>query len=139
MRARWPEFALRMDRPVRIASAVLLLVVVLGAIHSERESLAGYFVAVGIVMGLFCVISLALGYAVPRRLGLTEPEAIASSFEIGLHNSTLAITMAVTVLGSTQMAVPGAVYGILMFFIAAAFGVFFTRRGGVPRPQAAAE
>lgn len=40
---------------------------------------------------------------------------MASAFEVGVHNSTLAITVALTVLGSERLAVPAAVYGVVMF------------------------
>ena len=130
VRSRWPQFAARMDKPVRIASAVLLALVVIGAILGERENILDYIVQVGAITSLFCILSLGIGYAVPRLLGLSEPQAIASSFEIGIHNSTLAIAMAVTVLQSTEMAVPGALYGVIMFFIAAAFGFLFIRGRG---------
>ena len=130
VRGRAPEFAARMDRPVRVASAVLLLLVVIGAIVGERENILDYLAQVGLIATLFCALSLALGYTVPRLLGLGEPQAIASSFEIGIHNSTLAIAMAVTVLQSTEMAVPPAVYGIVMFFVATAFGFVFARGKG---------
>ncbi len=61
-----PAFAARADKPVRIASAVLLFLVVVGALLSERENLADYLLDVGVVAALFCVISLAVGFAVPR-------------------------------------------------------------------------
>jgi BASS family bile acid:Na+ symporter len=35
--------------------------------------------------------------------------------EIGVHNAVLAMTVAVSVLGSAEMAVPGLVYGVVMF------------------------
>ena len=127
VRSRAAEFAARMDRPVRIASVVLLVLIVGGAVYGERETLLDYLAQVGLIATLFCVISLSVGYAVPRMVGLGEAQAIASSFEIGIHNATLAIAMAVTVLQSTEMAVPPAIYGIVMFIVAAAFGVFFTR------------
>ena len=88
VRSRWPQFAARMDKPVRIASAVLLALVVIGAILGERENILDYIVQVGAITTLFCILSLGIGYAVPRLLGLSEPQAIASSFEIGIHNST---------------------------------------------------
>ncbi|WP_370893085.1 bile acid:sodium symporter family protein [Janibacter sp. GXQ6167] len=128
IRAKAPDFAARMDRPVRIASAILLLLVVLGAILGEKDNFGSYFAQVGLVSTLFCAISLTVGYIVPRLLGMTDREAIASGFEIGIHNSTLAIAMAVTVLGEAEMAVPPAVYGIVMFFVAAAFGMIVSRR-----------
>ncbi|KGN32628.1 bile acid:sodium symporter [Knoellia sinensis KCTC 19936] len=123
-----PTFAARMDRPVRIASAVLLFLVIIGAMIGEKDNIMGYLADVGFVAALFCVISLSVGYAVPRLLGVTEDQAIASGFEIGIHNSTLAIAMAITVLESTEMSIPPAVYGILMFPIAAAFGVVVRNR-----------
>ncbi|KGN42813.1 bile acid:sodium symporter family protein [Knoellia aerolata] len=123
VRRRSPDFAARMDRPVRIASALLLLLVVVGAMLGERDNIAGYLADVGLIAALFCVLSLTIGYAVPRLLGLARPQAIASGFEIGIHNSTLAIAMAITVLESTPMSIPPAVYGVIMFPIAAAFGL----------------
>jgi BASS family bile acid:Na+ symporter len=128
VRRRSPDFAARMDRPVRIASAVLLLLVVLGAMLGERDNIAGYLADVGLIAAVFCVLSLSIGYAVPRLLGLGEPQAVASGFEIGIHNSTLAIAMAITVLESTRVSIPPAVYGVIMFPIAAVFGIVVRRR-----------
>ena len=55
---------------------------------------------------------------------------MAAGFEVGIHNSTLAITIAISpaLLNSTEIAIPAAVYGIVMFFTAAAFGWLVTRR-----------
>lgn len=130
MVTRWrrPDFAARMDKPVRIASAVLLALVVVGAILAERDNLGGYLAQVGVITVLFCLLSLALGYAVPRLAGTDERGAIACGFEIGLHNSTLAIAVAVTVLDSPEMAIPPAVYGVVMFPLAAGFGMLMARR-----------
>ena len=89
----------------------------------ERDNIAGYLADVGLIAALFCVLSLSIGYAVPRLLGLGESQAVASGFEIGIHNSTLAIAMAITVLESTPMSIPPAVYGVIMFPIAAVFGL----------------
>ncbi|MEO7267628.1 MAG: bile acid:sodium symporter family protein [Knoellia sp.] len=129
VRRRSPEFANRMDRPVRTASAVMLLLVVVGAMYTEKENIATYLAEVGLIAAVFCLISLTVGYAVPRRLGLTEDQAVACGFEIGIHNSTLAIAMALTVIGNAQMSVPSAVYGVLMFPIAAVFGMVVRNRG----------
>ncbi|MEH3033475.1 MAG: bile acid:sodium symporter family protein [Aeromicrobium erythreum] len=122
-----PAFAERMDRPVRAASAVILLVLVLGILVGQREDAGDYLADVGLAASVFCVVSLVVGYVVPRLVGLSEGEAIASSFEIGVHNATLAIYVAVEVLDSTEMSVPGAVYGLVMFVIAALWGLLLTR------------
>lgn len=123
-----PGFADRMDRPVRIGSALMLVLVVLGTMLAERDNLLDYLIDVGPVTVLFCLVSLSVGYFVPRRLGVDARQSIACSMEIGIHNSTIAITIAISVLDSTEMAVPAAVYGVLMFPLAAIFGWLITRK-----------
>jgi len=131
MLVRWwkPEFATRMDRPVRITSIVILAVVILGSVISNREVLLANFAQLALITTLFCLVSLTIGYWVPRLLRVERSQAIASSFEIGIHNATLAIVVAQTVLGNVEMSLPGAVYGVLMFFIAGAFGFVIARTG----------
>jgi BASS family bile acid:Na+ symporter len=123
-----PSFADRMDGPVRVLSAVVLALVIVGTVLAEREDVAGYLREVGLVALAFCVISLLVGFLVPRALGVEHRQAVACSFEIGVHNSTLAIAIAISVLGSTELAVPAAVYGVLMFPVAALVGWAITRR-----------
>ncbi|RAO19493.1 bile acid:sodium symporter family protein [Micromonospora noduli] len=131
IRARLPHLAERLNRPVRILSVVVLVAVIAGAVLGERENIADYFVSVGLAVLAFNLLSLAIGYGVPRLAGVDRSAATAAGFEIGIHNSTLAITIALSpaLLNSTQMAIPGAVYGIVMFFTAAAFGYLVTRVG----------
>lgn len=138
VRASRPAFAERMDRPVRIGSAVILALLVLGILVDQRDDVADYLAEVGLVAALFCAISLVLGYVVPRALGVRDDQAIASSMEIGVHNGTLAIFVAVEVLDSTEVSVPAAVYSIVMFVLATVWGLVLTRslRRGVPEPAA---
>ncbi|MGV8880795.1 MAG: bile acid:sodium symporter family protein [Rhodoglobus sp.] len=117
-----PDFAARMDKPVRIASIVILAIVIAGSVISNLGPLLDNFAALAGVVVSFCLLSLSLGFLIPRLLKVSREQSIASSFEIGIHNATLAIVIAQTVLGNFEMSLPGAVYGVLMFFIAAAFG-----------------
>jgi bile acid:Na+ symporter, BASS family len=127
VRDRAPAFAARMDRPVRIGSAVVLALVIVGTIVAERENFLDYMGDVGLPALLFCLISLGAGFAVPRAFGVVRRQAVASAFEIGVHNGTLAIAVAISVLDSVELAVPAAVYSVLMFPVAAVFGWLLTR------------
>ncbi|MDN4172551.1 bile acid:sodium symporter family protein [Nocardioides sp. SOB77] len=127
VRARAESFALRMDRPVRTGSAVILAVLVLGILVDQRSNVGEYLADVGLAAALFCALSLVVGYVVPRAAGVREGQAIASSMEIGVHNATLAIFVAVEVLDSTPISVPAAVYSIFMFVFAALWGLVLTR------------
>ncbi|MFJ7058545.1 bile acid:sodium symporter family protein [Streptomyces microflavus] len=128
VRRRSADFAARADRPVRIFSIVVLVIVSVGALLGERENLADYMQQVGLVTGIFCLASLTLGYAGARLLRLDKRQAIASSMEVGIHNTTVALTIALSVLESTEVAIPSAVYSVLMYVLATAFGYLITRR-----------
>ena len=127
VRRRSPAFAAAADRPVRIFSITVLVIVAVGALLGERENLSDYLQQVGLVTGLFCLASLTLGYGCAKLLRLDEGQAIASSMEIGIHNTTVALTIALSVLDSTEVAIPSAVYSVLMYLLATAFGFAITR------------
>ena len=125
---RVPDFARRMDKPVRIGSAVILAVLVLGILLDQRENVGDYLADVGLITTLFCAISLVVGFYVPRAFGVTGPQAIASSMEVGVHNATLAIFVAVEVLDEVEISVPAAVYSLVMFLFAALWGTWVSRQ-----------
>ena len=129
-----PAFAAAMDRPVRIGSAVILAVLVLGILLDQRENVVDYLADVGLAAAVFCALSLVTGYVVPRAFGIVNEQAIASSMEIGVHNGTLAIVIAVEVLDSTEISVPAAVYSLIMFVFAALWGRYISVRTAPGRP-----
>lgn len=133
LRNQRPGIAERMGRPVKFGSLLVLVLVIFAAIYTERANVLDYIAAVGVVALLLNVISLALGYVVPKGFRLGERQSIACSMEIGIHNATLALTIALSpaLLDSSEMAIPVAVYGIVMFFPTAAFAYYLSRRGTV--------
>lgn len=122
VRARWADFAKAADKPVRIFSIVVLVIVTIGAIIGERENIVDYARQVGLVTALFCLISLASGYGVALLMRLDRAQAMATSMEVGIHNTTIALTIALSVLDNAMVAIPAAVYSIVMYVIAPAFG-----------------
>lgn len=137
VRHRAPDFAARMDRPVRIGSAVILAILVLGIMLDQRDNILDYLADVGLLAAIFCATSLVVGYVVPKAFGIVDSQAIASSFEIGVHNGTLAIFVAVEILDSVETSVPAAVYSVVMFILAALWGTFISRRVGAARESVA--
>lgn len=125
-----PGFAGVMQRPVKIASVLVLIGVIIAAVQENREIVLAGLIAVGPLTVLFGIISLGVGYTVPRLVGVSERQAIACSMEIGIHNSVLAITIALSpaLLGNPEMAIPAAVYGLLVYVPAALFATALARR-----------
>ena len=130
IRSKKESFAQRLERPVKGLSAGFLALVILAAVLKERANLVEYFQQVGLAALSFNLISLAVGYLLPQLLAVPRRQAIAVGMEIGVHNGTLAIAVATTVLGSTAIAIPAAIYSLIMFFTAAAFGWFLARNEG---------
>ncbi|EEY75826.1 sodium bile acid symporter family protein [Acinetobacter calcoaceticus RUH2202] len=122
-----PKFAERLNNPVRVFAIVFLLFVIALAIAKDYQKLLNYIGLVGGATLLFCICSLLIGYLVPRLFGINSFQAKACAFEIGIHNSTLALTIALTVMASSDAAMPAAVYSILMYVMATLFGTLLNR------------
>lgn len=126
-----PGFARAMDKPVRLASVVILTLVIAGAVASNFAVLKDDFIALAGIVVSFCILSLGIGFIVPRLFRINREQSIASAFEVGLHNATLAIVIAESVLAVPDMSLPAAVYGVLMFPMAAVFGLMISRKGAL--------
>lgn len=126
--SRKPGFAARMEKPTKIFSAVVLAVVTVLAIANEWKTITATFAEIGLPVLLFNLLSLLAGYYLSRAAGLDKPLATAISYEIGIHNSTLAIFIAVSVLGSFPLALPAAIYSVVMYITAPLFGWLLLRR-----------
>lgn len=122
-----PKLTEKLNKPLRIFAVIFLIAIIVLAIFAERQNIATYLTQVGLATALFCAFSLTIGYFVPRLLGISSTQARACAFEIGIHNSTLAMTIALTVMANTTIAMPAAVYSIFMYLFAAAFGFIITR------------
>lgn len=124
IRSRFEGFAARMEKPVKIISALFLLIIILLAVVKDWQTFVDYAPLVGGAALAFNLISLAVGYWVPRLMKLSLRQSIAIGMEIGIHNGTLAIALALSpmLLNNPTMSIPAAIYSIIMFFTAAAFG-----------------
>lgn len=132
LRNRFPGFAARMDKPVKIGSALFLLLVIVLAFVKDWQTVVDYAPQVGLAALVFNLVSLGVGYYVPRLLKLPLRQAVAIGMEIGIHNGTLAIALALSpmLLNNSTMAIPAAIYSLIMFFTAALFGWWVNRVHG---------
>ena len=108
-------FADRMARPVRIASGVVLTLVILGIILKEKDNFISYFEQAGIAALLLNVIGMFIGFYSAKWLGVGVRQATSISIESGIQNGTLAIAIAATMLNNEAYAITPAVYSLIMF------------------------
>jgi BASS family bile acid:Na+ symporter len=138
LRQYFPAFAQRMERPVKAASVLFLLAVVAIALVRDWSKVVDYAPVVGGAALCFNLVSLAVGYGVPRLFAIERRQAIAIGMEIGIHNAALAIALALSpfLLNNADMAIPAGIYSIIMFFTAAAFGWGVNRLHDTPSGSA---
>ena len=128
LRAWKPDLADACERPVRLLSSLVLAALIVLAMASEWELLLRYAPVVGAACVLFNVISLGAGFGLARAARLATPQATAIAFEIGIHNGTLAIFIAIEVLDRSSAAVVPALYAVSMYVTATLFTVWLLRR-----------
>jgi bile acid:Na+ symporter, BASS family len=120
------SFALKMEKPVRKASGIVIALVIIGIVIKEKENLIPYLKQAGLVALILNAATMLIGYYSARLFKIIGKRAISISIESGIQNGTLAIMIAVVLLGNSEYAITPAIYSLLMFFtggIAIYFGI----------------
>ena len=125
IRRRNPDFALRMERPSRLASTIIFIIILLAIIVQERERLMTYFVQLSGATLMLNLITMLLGFAAAKLFRLNLQQSLSITIESGIQNGTLAIVIAESILNQNQMALPAGVYSIIMFITGGALMAYF--------------
>lgn len=120
-------FADKMEKPVKIASASLLFLIIAGLMIKERANLGGYFQQAGMAAIALNIGTMALGYFTAKLFKLSAAQARSISIESGIQNGTLALTLIAAFLDNTAYGIAPAIYSILMFFTGGAI-IFLSLR-----------
>jgi bile acid:Na+ symporter, BASS family len=124
-----PQLAQKWDAPFRKISAIFFVIILLAAILKERENLIEYFAEAGPVALTLNLATLILGYFSGIIFGLDKKQSTTIAIESGIQNGTLGITIAATLLVNSTMAIPSAIYGLLMFGTAGILIFLGNRKG----------
>lgn len=113
---KWkPEFAISMEKTMRIASTVLFILVFLAIVIASKDKIISGMKAAGVVTLLLNVITMSLGYLTAKLFKLNKQSAISITIESGIQNGTLALVIAASVLNNPEMGIPIGAYSIWMF------------------------
>jgi BASS family bile acid:Na+ symporter len=120
-----PVGAARLEAGVKWLSLGFLGLIIAGLLVQERQNVVDFFVQVGLVTLTLNVVTMALGYAIGLAGRLPIPSRKAIAVEVGIQNGTLAIAVASapTLLNQPTLAIPAAIYSLLMFVTSAVFAV----------------
>lgn len=126
LRRRYPDRVEEVyDRARKLSLALFLLVVVAAVVSEAEEALENFGEVAGAALALN-VAAMSISFAVARLARLGDRQATAIAMELGIHNATLAITVAASI--DTSLAIPAAVYSMFMFVTAGAFARVMARR-----------
>jgi BASS family bile acid:Na+ symporter len=115
VRHRKPDLAQKLDRPVKLLSAIFLFLIIAAALAKEKDNLAEFFAIAGPASLLLNLLSMAIGYLSSRATGHATKQSLTIAIESGIQNGTLGIAIAATLLQNPTMSIPSAIYSILMF------------------------
>ena len=115
IRKKNEAFAVRMERPMRIASTVLFIIIFLLVMFANKDLIVQAMKEVGIATLLLNLLTMALGYLTAKVLGIKGKSQISITIESGIQNGTLAFVIATTILNNVEMGLPTGAYSIWMF------------------------
>lgn len=127
IKAKKETFAIAMEKPVRTASAVVFVLVLVGVIVSQKENIIPYAQEAGFIAFMLNILTMGLGIVIAKIMKLSTKQALTVSIESGIQNGTLAIAIATGLLLNTEYAIAPAIYSLIMF-VTGGFIIFYGSR-----------
>lgn len=125
IRCHAPYFAKRAEAVTGLIGLLLGFVIIGGILYQVSDRLSELFAAAGPFAIALNVIGVATGLLCRLIPGVSSRDAMTLAIELGIKNGTLGLMVTLSMLGSESMAMPSAVYGLLMFI----FGAFLVLYG----------
>ncbi|WP_435979141.1 bile acid:sodium symporter family protein [Psychrobacter sp. DM4] len=121
-RYKFTRFMERRSGILNGISSVFFVLIVFAVIATNLELLKSQLTSIGLELVLLIVILFVLSMLIARLFKLSWFDTKTVSIETSIQNSTTAITLAPIIMGTTvalpAIALPAAVYGVLMYIIA---------------------
>jgi BASS family bile acid:Na+ symporter len=131
IRHRFPSTARRLERHMsRLASGLLALIIALLLLR-EGDKLPGFLAQVGVAVLLLNLLAMLSGFLAGGLFRLPLNQRLCIAIEVGIQNGTLAIAITAGLLNNNEMAIPAAVYSLLMYLTGFA-AILYGRRSLAP-------
>lgn len=135
IRHKAPAFARRAEKLVGAFGVVVLVALIVGIGVSVYDRWVEILVSAGPAVLALVLCGIALGFLGSRLLGLSAPEAMTVTLSITIRNAAIGMVLAITVMQSPEIAVPPALFGLLMY--AAGFALVAYGRMTIEAPAEA--
>ena len=121
------NFISKFEKIAKNISIVLFILVLIGAILSERENIITYFAQAGLVTLILNLLMMTIAFYLSKYLISNKSQQRAITIECGLQNGTLAIVVANIFFDGGIYLIPAATYSLIMYITSLSF-IFYLRR-----------
>lgn len=128
IRYYFTSISLKTLNSARRISTILFVIVLIGAIIKEKDSIIEYYQQTGLATLSLNIIMLLIAWLLATIFGSGVKQKISISIECGLQNGTLAIAVATLLFGGGPTTIAAATYSVTMFVTAVVFVLFLRRR-----------
>jgi BASS family bile acid:Na+ symporter len=124
-----PALARRAQKPIKIASFLILLGFIVGALAANFRHFVDYIALVLLVVFVHNLLALCTGYGLSTVFGLPERDRRAITFETGIQNSGLGLILVFNFFdGLGGMAIVTAWWGIWHIVSGTTLAAYWSRR-----------
>lgn len=131
IRWRFPNTARRLEKQMSRLAAGLLAVIIALLLIKEGSKLPGFLMQVGSGVVLLNLGAMLAGFTAGKLFRLPLPQQLCIAIEVGIQNGTLAIAITAGLLNNAEMAIPAAVYSLLMYITGFAAILYGRRQIGL--------
>ncbi|NEQ97012.1 MAG: bile acid:sodium symporter family protein [Cyanothece sp. SIO2G6] len=133
-RHQFPDTARRLEKQMSRLAVGLLALIIMLLLIKEGSKLPGFLVQVGLGVVLLNLLATLSGFLAAQLFRLPLAQRICIAIEVGIQNGTLAIAVTAGLLNNPDMAIPAAVYSLLMYFTS--LGAILSSRQAISRASA---
>lgn len=128
---RWAQ---RLQPKISAFGAIFLALLIVIILIQQGDSLPGQISSAGPSTLILNVVMMTVGWLLAFWFQVNDSQRASITVEVGIQNSTLAILIATTVLHDGAMAVPAAMYSLVMYITGG--GYIIWRRWNAKRAPA---
>ncbi len=124
-----PAFAQRLHRVLKVTSLIALCAFIVGAVHKNQAAFFSHFILIFSIVLLHNAVALFLGFMAGKLARLQSADIKATTIEVGMQNSSLAIAIVFTQFnGEPGMALISAFWGTWHIVSGLLIALYFNRQ-----------
>ena len=126
-RKYFSNFSISFEAISKKISTILFVIVLIGAILSEKDNIISYFSQAGLITLVLNLLMMTIAFYIAKLFSTAIAQRKTLIVEIGLQNGTLAIVVATSVFEGGVYLIPAATYSLIMFATSLLY-VYFVRK-----------